>query len=59
VLRLRDERNVVDSKGEEVNRFKSVNLETFAKYVDQHQRVGIKITEGENGYNSWEIYKME
>ncbi len=59
VLRLRDERNVVDSKGEEVNRFKSVNLETFAKYIDQHQRVGIRITEGENGYNSWEIYKME
>jgi len=59
VLKLRDERNVVDANGDAVNKFKSVNLETFAKYVDQHQRVGIRITEGENGYNSWEIYKME
>ena len=58
-LKLRDERNVVDANGDAVNKFKSVNLETFAKYVDQHTRVGIKITEGENGYNSWEIYKME
>lgn len=59
ILKIRDERNVVDAKGEEINRFKTVNLETFAKYVDQHHRVGVKITEGENGYNSWEIYKME
>jgi hypothetical protein len=61
VLKLRDERNVVNANGEEVNRFKQVNLETFAKYVDQHSRVGVRVTEGnpDSEYNSWEIYKME
>ena len=61
VLRLRDERNVVNKDGEEVNRFKTVNLETFAKYVDSMNRVGIKITEGntDSEYNSFQIYKME
>ena len=59
VLRLRDERNIIDEDGEEINRFKSVNLETFAKYIDQMSRIGIRITEGNNGYNSWIIYKME
>ena len=61
VLRLRDERNVVDKNGEEVNRFKSVNLDTFAKYVDTMNRVGIRISEGnaDSEYNSFEIYKME
>ena len=61
VLRLRDERNVVNKDGEEINRFKSVNIETFAKYVDSMERVGIRITEGnaDSEYNSFEIYKME
>ena len=61
ILKIRDERNVVDSKGEEINRFKSVNLETFAKYVDSMTRVGVKVTEGnpDSEYTSWEIYKME
>ena len=61
ILRIRDERNVVDSKGEEINRFKSVNLENFAKYVDSMNRIGVRITEGnsDSDYNSWEIYKME
>ena len=61
VLRYRDERNVVDNKGEEINRFKTVNLETFAKYVDGMNRVGIKITEGneDSEYNSFQLYKME
>ena len=61
VLKLRDERNVVDKNGEEINRFKRVNLETFAKYVDSMTRVGVRITEGnpDSEYNSWEIYKME
>lgn len=45
VLKIRDERNVVKN-GEEVNRFSKVNLETFAKYVDQHKRVGVRVTEG-------------
>ena len=61
VLKWRDERNVVDSKGEEVNRFNKINIEMLAKYVDQHERVGVKITEGnsDSEYNSFEIYKLE
>ena len=61
ILKWRDERNVVNKNGEEIDRFKMVNLETFAKYVDQHERIGIKITEGnpDNDYNSWMITKME
>ena len=60
VLRLRDEANVVKN-GEEVNRFKTINLETLAKFVDQHERVGVRITEGnaDSEYDSWIIYKME
>jgi len=61
VLKYRDERNVVNKNGDEVNRFKMVNLETFAKYVDSMERVRIKITEGnpDSDYNSWIITKME
>jgi len=60
VLRLRDERNVVKD-GEEVNRFKKINFENLAKYVDQHQRIGVRVTEGnaDSEYNSWEIFKLE
>lgn len=60
ILKYRDERNVVKN-GEEVNVFKSVNIETFAKYVDQMERIGVRITEGKSkdDYNRWEIYKME
>ena len=61
ILKLRDERNVVDEKGEEINRFKMVNLESFAQYVDSMNRVGIRITEGneDSEYNSFQLYKME
>ena len=61
ILRCRDERNVADKNGEEINRFNLVNLETFAKYVDGMERIGVKITEGnmDSEYNSWQIYKME
>ena len=61
ILRYRDERNVVNADGEEVNRFKSINLESFMKYLDSMSRVGVKITEGneDSDYNSWMIYKME
>ena len=61
VLRIRDERNVVDKNGEEINRFKTVNFESFAKLVDSMNRVGIRITEGneDSEYNSFTIYKME
>ena len=61
ILKYRDERNVVDKNGEEINKFNMVNLETFAKYVDGMERIGVRITEGnpDSDYNSWQIYKME
>ena len=61
VLILRDERNVVDKNGDEVNRFSKINLEMLAKYVDQHERIGVRITEGnaDSEYNSFVIYKLE
>ena len=61
ILRYRDERNVVDENGEEINRFNKVNIETFAKYVDGMERIGVRITEGniDSEYNSFQIYKLE
>ena len=61
ILRWKDETNVVNNDGEEINRFGKVNLENFAKYVDSMNRVGIRITEGntDSEYNSFIIYKME
>ena len=61
ILRIRDERNKVNKDGEEVNKFRKVNLETFAKYVDGMTRVGVRITEGneDSEYNSWILFKME
>ena len=61
VLRYRDERNVVNADGEEINKLKSVNIETIAKLIDSCTRVGVRIIEGSpyNEYTSWEIYKME
>ena len=61
ILKLRDERNVVNADGEEVNRFSKINLEMLAKYVDQHQRIGVRITEGnaDSEYDSFIIYKLE
>lgn len=61
VLKYRDERNVVDENGEEKNHFKKVNIMTFAKYVDQMDRIGIRIVEGkeDSNYDTWIIYKME
>ena len=61
ILKFRDERNVVNKDGEEINMIKSVNLEALAKYVDQHERIGVRITEGniDSDYNSWQIYTME
>ena len=61
ILKFRDERNVVDKNGEEINRFNTVNLETFAKYVDGMERIWVKITEGnhDSDYNSWMITRME
>ena len=61
VLKFRDERNVVNKDGEEVNTFKKVNLVNFAKYVDQFSRVTVIITEGneDSDYGSWQIKMME
>ena len=60
LLRMKDERNVVDENGEEVNMFNKINIEMLAKFVDQHERVGVKIIEGVNpDYNDWVIYKLE
>lgn len=61
ILKYRDERNVVNNDGEEVNRFNKVNIINFAKYVDQMQRVKVKVTEGnpDSEYNSFQLYKME
>lgn len=61
ILKYRDERNVVNKKGEEINTIKTANIEGLAKYVDSMSRIGIRITEGnsDSEYNSWIIYKME
>lgn len=60
LLRMKDEKNVVDENGEEVNMFNKINIEMLAKFVDQHERVGVKIIEGVNpDYNDWVIYKLE
>ena len=61
LLRMKDESNVVDSNGEEVNIFNKINLEMLLKFVDQHERVGVKITDGnpDDDYNGWVIYKLE
>ena len=60
VRRLHGDKYVVDKNGEEVNRFNKINIEMLAKFVDQHDRIGVKIIEGVNPeYNSWIIYKLE
>ena len=61
VLRLQDEKNVVNSQGEEVNKFGKINIEMLAKFVDQHNRIGVEIIEGniDSEYDSFKIYKLE
>ncbi len=61
VLRWKGEENVVDSNGEEINHFKKVNIIAFAKFVDQMNRIGVRVTEGnaDSDYDSFIIYKME
>jgi len=61
VLRYQNEQNVVTPQGDEVNRFGKINLEMLAKFVDQHERIGVKITEGnsDSEYNSFIINKLE
>lgn len=61
ILKYDNEKNVIDANGEEVNRFTKINFENLAKLVDQHERVGVKITEGntDSEYDSFEIYKLE
>lgn len=61
VLKLQGEKYVVNSKGEEVNKFGKIDLEKLAKFVDQHKRIGVEITEGnsDSEYDSFKIYKLE
>ena len=61
VLRWKDETNVVDANGEEINKFGKVNIFNFAKFVDQMNRIEVKIIEGnsDSDYNSWIIRQME
>ena len=61
VLRLQGEKNVVNSQGEEVNKFGKINIEMLAKFVDQHNRIGVEIIEGNSNseYDSFKIYKLE
>lgn len=61
VLRLQGEKNVVNSQGEEVNKFGKVNIEMLAKFIDQHNRIGVEIIEGnsDSEYDSFKIYKLE
>lgn len=61
VLRIQGEQYVVDKNGNEVNKFGKIDIEKLAKYVDQHERIGVEITEGnsDSEYNSFKIYKLE
>lgn len=61
VLRLQGEQYVVDKNGNEVNKFGKIDIEKLAKYVDQHSRIGVEITEGnsDSEYDSFKIYKLE
>ena len=61
ILRWKDETNVVNTDGEEINKFGKVNICNFAKFVDQQNRIYVKITEGnsDSDYNSWIILNME
>ena len=61
VLRLQGEQYVVDKNGNEVNKLGKIDIEKLAKYVDQHSRIGVEITEGnsDSEYDSFKIYKLE
>ena len=61
ILRWKDESNVIDKSGEEINVFKKVNIINFAKFVDQKENIGVRLIEGntDSEYNSWISYKME
>ena len=61
ILKLQGEQNVVDKNGDEVNKFSKINIEMLAKFVDQHTRIGVEITEGnsDSEYDSFKIYKLE
>lgn len=61
VLKLMDEKNIVDADGEEINKIKAINLEAIMKIIDNNDRIGVRIIKGSphNEYPSWMIYKME
>ena len=61
ILRYIDEHNVVDDNGEEINLFKKANIINFAKYIDEQERISVRVTEGnpDSEYGSWIIIKIE
>ena len=61
VLRIQGEQYVVDKNGNEVNKFGKIDIEKLAKYVDQHECIGVEITErnSDSEYDSFKIYKLE
>ena len=61
VLKLMDERNVVNEDGEEINKINAINIEAIMKIIDNNTRIGVRIIKGSpyNEYPSWMIYKME
>lgn len=61
ILKLRDENSVITPEGKVTNKFNRINIINFAKLVDGMDRVGVRVTEGneDSDYNSFVIYKME
>lgn len=61
VLNCQNPKHVQDNKGNVVNKFGKINLEMLAKYVDQHNHIGVKITEGnsDSKYDSFMIFTLE
>lgn len=61
ILKLRDESNVITPEGKVTNKFNRINIINFAKLVDGMDRVGVRVTQGneDSDYNSFVIYKME
>ena len=61
ILRCKGDKYVLDKNGDEYNKFKRINIQQFARYVDQQKSIRIRITEGNESsdYDSWEIIEME
>ena len=61
ILRWKNEANVINDDGDEINTFGKVNIMNFAKFVDQMSHLDVRITEGnkDSDYDSWIILNME